>query len=31
MPLPHYFAELYNEFEELKRFDLEDVIYDRKM
>ena len=31
MPLPHYFEELYNEFEELKRFDLEDVIYDRKM
>lgn len=31
MPLPHYFAELYNEFEELRRFNLEDVIYDRKM
>jgi hypothetical protein len=31
MPLPQYFEELYNEFEELKRFDLQEVIYDRKM
>lgn len=31
MPLPHYFADLYNEFEELRRFDLQEVIYDRKM
>ena len=31
MPLPKYFEELYNEFEELRRFDLQDVIYDRKM
>ena len=29
LPLPKYFAELYNEFEELRRFDLKDVIYDR--
>ena len=31
MPLPQYFEELYNEFEELRRFDLQDVIYDKKM
>lgn len=29
LPLPKYFAELYDQFEELKRYDLKDVIYDR--
>ena len=31
LPLPKYFAELYNEFEELRRFDLKEVIYDAQM
>ena len=30
IPLPKYFAELYDQFDELKRFDLKDVIYDRQ-
>lgn len=31
MPLPRYFADLYEEFGDLKRFDLKDVIYDKKI
>lgn len=31
MPLPKYFAELFNEFPELQRFDLKEVIYDKFM
>jgi len=31
MPLPKYFAELFEEFEDLRRFDLKDVIYDRQV
>ena len=30
LPLPKYFAQLYSEIESLKKFDLKDVIYDRK-
>jgi len=31
MPLPNYFRELFDEFDELKKFDLKEVIYDTKM